>query len=87
MSLLPTISTMLSEFPDSKTMLDVPIKVMSSPHAHVFTIYGAWNGEGGVWLLDGEGDWHGPLLETQLNANYIINSLYQRLKLGPLAHV
>lgn len=87
MSLLPIISTMLSEYPDNKTILNVPIKVMSSPHVEVFTIYGAWQGEDGVWLMDGKGDWHGPLLETQINASYIINSLYQRLKLGSLADV
>jgi len=81
MSLLTDISSMLSKYPDSKAMLHEPIKVNGSPHQHVFTIYGAWAGEDGVWLLDGVGEWHGPLLETQINGNYLINSLFQRLKL------
>lgn len=81
MSLLSEISYMLTEYPERKAMLNEPIKVKSTPHQHVVSIYGAWNTGDGIWLLDGAGEWHGPLLETQMNAGYIINSLFQRLKL------
>lgn len=81
MSLLTEISAMLQEYPECKTILNTPITVRATLHQHVFTIYGAWSGEDGVWLMDGEGCWHGPVKEAQLNANYIINSLFQRLKL------
>lgn len=87
MNLLSEISTMLTEYPDGKAILHEPIKVKSAPHQHMVTIYGAWQGENGIWLLGGDGEWHGPLLETQMNGVYIINSLFQRLKLGSLANV
>lgn len=85
MNLLSEISTMLTEYPDGKAMLHEPIRVKSAPHQQMVTIHGAWRGEDGIWLLDGSGDWHGPLLETQMNGIFIINSLFQRLKLKAYA--
>lgn len=34
----------------------------------------------GLWLMDGQGECHGPLKEDQVNAERVISSLYQRLK-------
>jgi len=33
----------------------------------------------GIWLMDGEGEWHGPLRESEMNAEFIIHALYNRL--------
>jgi hypothetical protein len=61
-------------------MFDDAIKVKASPHVSLFSCYGACAGPDGIYLLDGGGDWHGPLKEDQLNASLLISSLYQRLK-------
>jgi len=33
----------------------------------------------GVWLMDGQGEWHGPLRQSQINAEYLINALHEKL--------
>jgi hypothetical protein len=33
--------------------------------------------------MDDSGCWHGPLLESQVNAKLMIASLYQRIRLMP----
>lgn len=33
----------------------------------------------GLYLMDGQGEWHGPLKEDQINAKQVILSLYKRL--------
>lgn len=57
-----------------------PVRVKKTPHELVFTCYGVHAEDDGIWLMDGEGKWHGPLGENQGNAMLVINSLYQRLK-------
>lgn len=56
------------------------LKVKKSPHEPVFACYGVHAEEDGLWLMDGNGEWHGPLQETDVNGKLVINSLYQRLK-------
>lgn len=83
MKVLETIAQLLTMYPDNKVMFEEPVQVKPTPHRLVFTAYGAWLGADGVYLLDGAGDWHGPLNESQSNASFVIASIYQRLKLSP----
>jgi len=62
----------------SEMLFDEPI-VIHTHHAHVFTCYGL-AAQDGLWLLDGAGEWHGPLSEEQGNGKLVINSIYQRVK-------
>lgn len=65
---------------ENEMYFDDPIKIKSTPHTHVFTIYGAKVKDGKCYLMDGGGEWHGPLEASQANAEYVITGLYQRLK-------
>lgn len=80
MNPLTEITQITSAYPNKEVMFDEPLKIKSSPHTHLFTAYGACVGKDGVYVLDGAGDWHGPLLDSQVNSEFMINSLYQRLK-------
>lgn len=82
MNQLASIKEILQNVTDNKCLFDDPVRVKATPHQHVFTIYGAWLGDAGIFLMDGDGAWHGPLEEGQLNASFIISSLYQRLKIS-----
>lgn len=33
-----------------------------------------------LWLMDREGEWQGPLKETQRNAGKVINAVYDKVK-------
>ena len=83
MNQLIEIAQIAKTYPDGQVMFDEPLKVKPSPHIYLFTAYGVWAGPDGVYVLDGGGDWHGPLQENQGNAQFMISSLYQRLKLLP----
>lgn len=80
MNHLQFITDAVNNYPDHQVMFDEPLKIKPSPHVYLFTAYGLWSGPDGVYVLDGVGDWHGPLKEDQVNADIMINSLYQRLK-------
>lgn len=84
MNQLQYITDSLNAYSDHRVMFDDAIKVKASPHIALFNCYGACVGPDGVYLMDGEGLWHGPLKEDQVNAGLIINSLYQRLKVMQL---
>jgi hypothetical protein len=84
MNKLIEIAQITSTHRDSKVMFADPLQVKSSPHRHLFTAYGVWSGPDGVYVMDGEGNWHGPLQEKQGNAEFMISSLYQRLKVLPV---
>lgn len=83
MNQLQQIYNLAHLHPDNRVLFDDPIKVKPTPHQHVFTVYGVWSGEDGVYVRDGAGDWHGPLLPEQGNGELMINSIYQRLKMMP----
>lgn len=36
---------------------------------------------GDLWLMDREGEWQGPLKETQVNSGKVINAIYNRVKI------
>jgi hypothetical protein len=84
MNHLQFITDTVSNYPDRQVRFDDAIKVKASPHIALFTCYGACVGPDGVYLMDGGGDWHGPLKENQVNAGLMIGSLYQRLKVMQL---
>jgi hypothetical protein len=65
---------------NGEILFDDPLQIKSSPHRHLFTAYGVCVGPDGVYVLNGAGEWHGPLLEKQVNSSLMINSIYQRLK-------
>lgn len=81
MNQLIEIAQIAKTHPDGQVLFNEPLQVKSSPHRHVFTAFGVWAGPDGVYVLDGGGDWHGPLHEKQANAGFVISSLYQRLKM------
>jgi hypothetical protein len=80
MTTLQTIQQIILSLAGHEIIFSDPVKVKSSPHKEVFTCYGLHAENEGVWLMDGKGEWHGPLQEDQGNARLVINSLYQRLK-------
>lgn len=82
MNQLQQIYNIVHQYPDNRVLFDDPIKVKATPHQHVFTVYGVWSGDG-VYVLDGAGEWHGPLEESQGNGLLMINSIYQRIKTMP----
>lgn len=83
MNKLQYITDSLNAYPDHRVMFDDAINVKASPHIALFSCYGACICPNGVYLMDGEGEWHGPLKEDQVNAGLMISSLYQRLKVMP----
>lgn len=87
MNQLQYISDSLNAYPDHLVIFDDAIKVKASPHVALFNCYGACVGPDGVYLMDYEGEWHGPLKEDQINAGLMISSLYQRLKVMSIPSV
>lgn len=65
---------------NGQLMFDDALQIKSSPHTHLFTAWGLCVGPDGIYVMNGEGDWYGPLLESQVNSEFMINSIYQRLK-------
>lgn len=87
MNQLQYITDSLNAYPDHQVTFDDAIRVKASPYIALFTCYGACVGPDGVYLMDYEGEWHGPLKEDQINAELIIGSLYQRLKVMSIPSV
>jgi hypothetical protein len=83
MNQLKYITDSLNQFPDHQVLFDDAIRVKASPHIALFTCWGACIGPDGVYLMDGDGNWHGPLKEDQVNAGLLISTIYQRLRLMP----
>ena len=81
MNHLEFITQSVAAYPDHCVMFKDAINVKASPHIALFTCYGAWVGPYGVYLMNGEGEWHGPLLAEQGNGELMINSIYQRMKI------
>lgn len=84
MNTLCQIEQLAQLYLNGQVMFNDPIRVKSTPHQHVFTVYGVWSGDDGLFVLDGAGEWHGPLLENQVNGVLMINSICQRLKMLPV---
>lgn len=80
MNQLEYIQQAIEAKPDQRIMFDTGIVVKSSPHIPVFTCWGACSGPDGVFLMDYEGRWHGPLNRNQVFGPLVIASVYQRLK-------
>lgn len=83
MNHLQYITDTLNKYPDRQVMFTDAIRVKASPHVLLFSCYGACVGPDGVYLMDSDGVWHGPVKENQINAGLIIGSLYQRMRLMP----
>ena len=68
-------------FPGGQIIFDTPVVVKINRHIELFNCYGAWAERShGLWLLDGQGQWH-EIRHDQQNAGYVIASLNQRIKL------
>lgn len=78
MKQIDEIKAMLSDCPEGKEIFPEPAPAMNGARL-VFTAYGAWLGPDGVYVMDGGGDWHGPLHENQVNASYVIESIHNQL--------
>lgn len=87
MNQLQYITDSLIDYPDHQVMFNDAIKVKVSPHIIAFTCWGARLGPDGVYLMDSDSEWHGPLKEDQVNAGLMISSLYQRLKVMSIPSV
>ena len=83
MNHLQYVTNAITQHPDQQVMFADPIKVKGSPHLLLFSCHGACVGPDGVHLMDGDGIWHGPVKENQINASLVIASLYQRMRLMP----
>lgn len=70
----------------NKVLFNSPVMVKKTPHIHLFTAFGVMTDNKEVGVLDGEGNWH-ELKADQMNAEYIIGSLYQRLRLTEKVYV
>lgn len=80
MNQLEYIHQVVDNESDKRIMFDTPLVVKSTPHTPVFTCWGATIGPDGVYLMDYEQQWHGPLHRDQAFAPLVIASVYQRLK-------
>jgi hypothetical protein len=87
MNQLEYITDSLNAYPDHRVIFDDAIRVKASPHIALFACHGACVGPDGVYLMDGDGEWHGPLKEDQVNAGLMISSLYQRMKVMSIPSV
>lgn len=76
------IEQLVQQYPDGQVIFDDPLEVQD-----VFTVCGVWSGDNGLFVLDGAGEWHGPLLTEQVNGELMINSIYQHLKAMPVPSV
>lgn len=72
---------MCLQYEDGQVIFEDELKIKSSPHILVFTCFGVWAGDNGIFLLDGSGSWHGPLLESDVNGKEVTASVYQRLRI------
>jgi hypothetical protein len=81
MTTIQQINDLAKRHPDGQVLFDEPINVRSAPHQPVFAVFGVWVGSEGLFVLDGAGEWHGPLLPEQQNGDLMINSIYQRMKM------
>ena len=60
---------------------DHPIEIRLTPHSHPFSVWGVCvSPHHQLFIMDREEQWH-PLEPTDLNADLMIGSLYQRLRL------
>lgn len=87
MNQLQYITETIKKYPEHRVAFDDAIRVKASPHIALFSCHGACVGPDGVYLMDYEGEWHGPLKEDQINAGLIISSLYQRMKVMSIPSV
>lgn len=80
MNILQTIEQIVYGYPDHQINFDNPVRIKITPHQNSFEVWAVNKNDTGLWLMDKDGQWHGPLQENQVNADKVINSLYQRLK-------
>lgn len=83
MNHLQFITDAINKYPDQQVMFDDAIRIKGSPHLLLFSCHGACVAPDGVHLMDGEGMWHGPIKNDQINAGLVIGSIYQRLRMMP----
>jgi hypothetical protein len=84
MNQLEFIRQSITSLPRQSILFKDAIVIKHSPHIALFTCWGACVAPDGVYLMDGNSEWRGPLKEDQVNAALIISSLYQRMKIMPL---
>lgn len=72
--------TVMIERHGGRVRFDTPIIVKKTPHIHLISIYDVMIEGNEMGVCDADGKWH-ELNASQINADYLINSLYQRLRL------
>jgi hypothetical protein len=80
MNTLQAIEQIVHGYADHQINFDNPVRIKITPHQNSFEVWAVNKNDTGLWLMDGNGEWHGPLREGQVNADKVINSLYQRLR-------
>lgn len=81
MSNLINIRKKLEQCPDCKLILNEPIQVNITAALPAFTCWGLSAGDQGVFLMDADQQWHGPLKTHQHNADILITGICNRLGL------
>lgn len=67
-------------FPEGRILFNAPLIVKTKTHTELFTCYGAWaDAHHGLWLMDGQGQWH-QIHHDEQHAEDVIASLHQQLK-------
>lgn len=84
MSDLINIRKRLETLPDNKLMLREPINIKATEHVSAFTCWGVGASDQGVFLMDADQQWHGPLKYHQANADTLIDGLCDRLSVSKI---
>lgn len=71
---------MLSESFGNELIFDTPVIVKKTPHQELFRCFGASTKYHRLALMDVNGEWY-EVDSSQVDVQYVVNSVYQRLKL------
>jgi len=78
MNKLIEISKILNYLPNREWYFNEPV-VVSLPHENYF-VNGISKGPKGIGVMDGAGNWHGPLLSSSINSIRVIDAIHNKLK-------
>lgn len=67
-------------FPEGRIMFDAPLVITTKTQMELFCCYGAWADQlRGLWLMDGQGQWH-EVHHDDANAEDVIANVIQQVK-------
>jgi len=77
MNKLIEIAKILKTYEGKQVIFSEPIPV-GLPH-NDYLVYGVSQSMAGIGVMDGAGNWHGPLLSARANSAKIIHAIHERL--------